>query len=149
MTEVLFYHLERQPLEKVLPTLIERTLERGWRAVIEAGSPARVEALNSLLWSYKEESFLPHGAGADGHAAEQPVYLTADSSNPNGATVRFLVGGARLTEFAGYARLVLMFDAYDPAELADARIAWKAAKAAGCAATYWQQSPLGKWEKKA
>src|SRR5690349_11599483 len=35
MTDILFYHLERQPLDRVLPQLLERTLERGWRAVIE------------------------------------------------------------------------------------------------------------------
>ncbi|KFL26848.1 DNA polymerase III subunit chi, partial [Devosia sp. 17-2-E-8] len=31
MPDVLFYHLENQPLEKVLPLLLEKTVERGWR----------------------------------------------------------------------------------------------------------------------
>ncbi len=147
-TEVLFYHLERQPLETVLPSLIERTVERGWRAVIQAGDPDRVQALNTLLWSYKPESFLPHGTKADGPPAEQPVYLTHESDNPNGATVRFLVDGAAPTTFNGYDRIVLMFDGRDPDALAQARTHWKSAKASGATLTYWQQNGDGRWEKK-
>jgi DNA polymerase III subunit chi len=147
-TEVLFYHLERQPLETVLPTLVEKTVERGWRAVIEVGSPERVQALNALLWTYKPESFLPHGTKADGPAAEQPVYLTHEGDNPNNATVRFLVDGAALVGFTGYDRIVVMFDGRDPDALSAARTHWKAAKATGAALTYWQQNADGRWEKK-
>ena len=148
-TEVLFYHLERQPLDTVLPTLVERTLARGWRAVIEAGTAERVQALNALLWTYKPESFLAHGSASDGHAAEQPVYLTDGTENPNGAHVRFLVDGAQPAEFSGYERIVLMFDGRDPDAVASARGHWKAAKAANCKLTYWQQNADGRWEQKA
>jgi DNA polymerase-3 subunit chi len=149
MTEVLFYHLEHQPLERVLPSLVERTLARGWRAVVQAGSEERVEALDTLLWTYAEESFLPHGTKRDGNAAEQPVWLTTEDTNPNGATVRFLVDGAEMRELTGYERIVFLFDGRDQAAVAQAREQWKSAKQAGCEATYWQQSPEGRWEKRA
>ncbi len=149
MTDVLFYHLERQPLERVLPSLVERTLSRGWRAVVQAGSDERVDALDTLLWTYAEESFLPHGTRKDGNTAEQPVFLTTEDDNPNGATVRFLVDGAELADHAGYERIVYLFDGNDEDAIARARAQWKAAKGAGCAVTYWQQSPEGRWENKA
>ena len=149
MTEVLFYHLEHQPLERVLPTLVERTLARGWRAVVQAGSEERVEALDTLLWTYAEESFLPHGTKRDGNDAAQPVYLTTEDANPNAATVRFLVDGAEAAELTGYARVVYLFDGHDGSAVARAREQWKAAKAAGCEVTYWQQSSEGRWEKRA
>ena len=149
MTEVLFYHLEHQPLERALPALVERTLARGWRAVVQAGSEERVDALDTLLWTYAEESFLPHGTKRDGNAAEQPVYLTTDEANPNGAAVRFLVDGAEINEHNGYERIVYMFDGHDSGAVAHARERWKAAKAAGCQIAYWQQSAEGRWEKKA
>jgi DNA polymerase III subunit chi len=147
--DALFYHLEHQPLERVLPGLLERTLERGWRAVVQAGTPERLATLDTLLWTYREDSFLPHGTDADGPAARQPVFLTRSDDNPNGAEVRFLVDGAMARDFSGYARLVFLFDGRDAPALAGARQQWKAAKAAGCAATYWQQSPEGRWQKKA
>jgi DNA polymerase III subunit chi len=148
-TEALFYHLERQPLDRVLPTLVERTLERGWRAVIQAGSPERVAALDALLWTYKEDGFLPHGTAADGHTDRQPVFLTTDQDNPNNATVRFLVEGATASDHKSYRRLVFMFDGRDPDAVASARAEWKVAKTAGCAVTYWQQTTEGKWQRKA
>ena len=149
MTEFLFYHLEHQPLERVLPSLVEKTLERGWRAVIQAGSEERLEALDTLLWTYKDDSFLPHGTKKDGHAELQPIYLTTGGDNPNGATVRFLVDGAVAADLAGYARLVTLFDGRDPQAVEQARAEWKRAKAAGCAVTYWQQGESGRWEQKA
>jgi DNA polymerase III subunit chi len=148
-TEVLFYHLTRQPLDKVLPGLLEKTLERGWRAVVQAGSRERVEALDALLWTYADDSFLPHGTARDGLADQQPVFLTAGEDNPNGATVRFLVDGAEAGDLSGYARAVYIFDGRDADALGRARAAWKQVKAAGFAATYWQQSETGRWEKKA
>lgn len=148
-TEVLFYHLERQPLERVLPSLIEKSLERGWRVVVQAGSEERVEALDTALWTYKEDSFLPHGRKADGRADRQPVYLTTGDENPNGAQIRFLVDGTEAGDTAGYVRLVYLFDGHDPAALETARRQWRALKDAGGMVTYWQQSDAGRWEKKA
>jgi DNA polymerase-3 subunit chi len=148
LTEVLFYHLQRQPLEAVLPALLERSLERGWRVVVQAGSRERVEALDAHLWTYRDEAFLPHGIDAE-TASQQPVFLTEADTNPNGAAVRFAVDGASLGTVEGYERVVLMFDGNDEGAVASAREAWKGLRAAGHDATYWQQNDAGRWEKKA
>lgn len=148
-TEVLFYHLDRHPLERVLPGLLERTLERGWRAVVQAGSAERLEALDTHLWTYRDDSFLPHGTARDAAAASQPVLLTTEEHNPNDAAVRFLVDGAVLSKMSGYLRVVVIFDGADRAAVDAARVQWKAARAEGCRATYWQQTEAGRWEKKA
>ncbi len=148
-TEVFFYHLERHPLERVLPGLLERTLERGWRAVVQVGTPERLEALDSFLWTFRDDSFLPHGTVKDGPPSLQPVLLTTSSDNPGGAALRFLVHGATISSFAGYLRVVVIFDGADRVALEAARSQWKAAKAEGCAATYWQQTEAGRWEKRA
>lgn len=147
--DVLFYHLEHQPLERVLPSLVEKTLARGWRAVIQAGSEERLAALDVMLWTFAEDSFLPHGTAKSGHASEQPVYLTIGSDTPNGAGVRFLVDGATAEAFSGIERLVYLFEGRNPEAVSTARSEWKAAKAAGCAVSYWQQNESGRWENKA
>lgn len=146
-TEVLFYHLERAPLERVLPSLLERTLERGWRAVVQSGSAERLEALDLALWTYNDASFLPHGTARDGDPARQPVYLTTGDETPNAAGVRFLVDGAEMTAFEVFVRIVCLFDGRDPEATGKAREQWKAAKANGCPVTYWRQSDSGRWEK--
>ena len=148
MAEILFYHLERRPLESVLPDMLRRSLERGWRVVVQVGSDERLEALNAHLWTFDDASFLPHGSAADGHSADQPIWLTTGDDNPNGATVRFLVDGARTADFTGYSRLVFLFDAADPEAVQSARETWKAAKGAPDAeATYWRQDDKGRWTK--
>jgi DNA polymerase-3 subunit chi len=149
MTEVLFYQLERQPLDQVLPGLLEKTLERGWRAVVQAGGAERLEALDGLLWTYREESFLPHGTASDGSSDRQPIFLTAGEDNPNGASIRFFVDGAECGELGGYVRVVYLFDGRDQDALQQARRQWKTVKAAGHDCTYWQQNDRGRWEKKA
>lgn len=145
--EVLFYHLERTSLERVLPPLLERTLERGWRAVVQSGSAERLEALDLALWTYSDASFLPHGTARDGNPARQPIYLTTGEETPNEAGIRFLVDGAEMAEFTGFMRIVCIFDGNDPEATGKARSQWQAAKAAGCAVTYWRQSEGGRWEK--
>ncbi len=149
MAEILFYQLERQSLEAALPGLLQRSLERGWRALVKIGSEERLEALNAHLWSFDDASFLPHGAAADGNAGEQPIFLTVGEDNPNGATVRFLVDGADASDFLGYERTVFIFDAADGEAIERSRAAWKAARAGGHEATYWRQDEDGRWTKQA
>ena len=150
MTEILFYHLQRQPLETVLPSLLERSVERGWRVVVQMASDERVEALDAHLWTYRDESFLPHGTPRDGEAAAQPILLTTGEDNPNAATVRFLIDGAPMPADAkSYDRIVLLFDGDDEDALAQARARWSEAKAQGFDVTYWQTDERGRWVKKA
>ena len=147
MTEVSFYHLQRTPLERALPKLLEKVLESGYRALVMAGSGERVEALNAALWTYEQRSFLPHGGPDDGHAAHQPIYLTAAHENPNGATVLVLVDGVDHGRIGEYERCLDIFDGNDPEALDAARARWRARTAEGYAVTYWQQSPGGGWER--
>jgi len=149
VTEVYFYQLERQSLADVLPKLLERSLKRGWRAAVQAASEERVEALNTLLWTYRDESFLPHGTVRDGRASSHPIYLTAGDDNPNEAHVRFLVDGAILADASPYVRVAYVFDGRDQDAVARARAAWQDAKARGDAVSYWQQDADGRWQQKA
>ena len=154
MTEILFYHLQRQPLERVLPVLLEKSLERGWRVVVQAASDERVDALDAHLWTFRDDSFLPHGTWRQPDAADQPVLLTIDDGNPNAASVRFLVDSVPLPgDLSAYQRLVLLFNGDDDEAVTAARAQWKEIKAQGpdkgLEATYWQSDDAGRWVKKA
>lgn len=149
MAEILFYHLTESTLEEALPGLVERSVARGWRAVVQTASEERRDALDTLLWTFRDESFLAHGTDREPHAAEQPVLLTVSPANPNAAQIRFMVEGAEPPALDGYERAVLMFDGHDEAQVAAARAQWKALKAGGHELTYWQQGPDRRWERKA
>jgi len=149
MTEVLFYHLTESSLEDTLPGLLERSLERGWTAVVQTGSEERRDALDAHLWTYRDDSFLAHGSEREARPEDQPVFLTTGGANPNGAEIRFLVDGAEPDNLSAYRRAVFLFDGHDTGQLEGARRHWSALKAAGHAVTYWQQAAGGRWERKA
>jgi len=148
MTEILFYHLQRQPIERVLSVLLEKSIERGWHAVVQAGSEERIEALDSHLWTFREDSFLPHGTWRESESAAQPILLTVHDDNPNGATVRFLIDGLELpADAASYERIVVLFDGEDSDAVEAARQRWTASKAQGFDVTYWQADDQGRWRR--
>jgi DNA polymerase-3 subunit chi len=146
VTEIRFYHLRTTPLERALPQLLEKILARGDRAVVMASSPERVSALDDALWTYDDRSFLPHGTTRDGYADQQPVWLTTETENPNGAKVLVLADGA-VADVGGWTMVLEMFDGNSDDAVAAARERWKAHKAAGHDLTYWKQDDQGKWEK--
>ena len=153
MPEFRFYHLERRRLDSALPDILEEALAEGARAVVQAPSGEQVEALNERLWTYSDESFLPHGAARDGEPDAQPVYLTESEDNPNGATLRVLLSGVDAAPFAGkpagraYERIILLFDGRDEVARAEARRQWSLVKTAGDPLSYWREGEDVGWEK--
>ena len=150
MAETLFYHLEKRSLEEILPGLVEKSRQRGWKALIRCDTADRADSIDTLLWTYDDQSFLAHAQAGDGDSARQPVLITVEEGNPNSAEIVFYVGGAQPNDWAtlnALSRIVLLFDGRDGAALATARSAWKDAKAAGHDVTYWKESPSGKFEK--
>ncbi|MBV9560899.1 MAG: DNA polymerase III subunit chi [Bradyrhizobium sp.] len=149
MTEVLFYHLRNMSLENVLPPLLEKSVERGWRVVVQSTSPERADALDAHLWTYRDDSFLPHATWRVADAGDQPIILAVEEGNPNRATVRFLVDNAPLPEdSSSYERMVLIFNGEDAEALAAARLAWTDCKSRGFDVTYWQADEQGRWRRR-
>lgn len=148
--EIWFYHLQHQPLERTLPALLEQWLAQGMRIVVQATSEERLDALDEALWTYADASFLAHGRERDGDAEMQPVYLTTNVENPNGAKLRVLVDGADVAARDPMCEhTILLFDGNDADQLHAVRAQWKALKEQGAALVYWRQSETGQWEKRA
>ena len=145
--DVWFYHLEQSSLEQVLPELLEKTLDRGWRALVRGADDARLEALDERLWTWRAESFLPHGRADRPDADRQPVLLTTNQDNPNGAQVLFIVDGAPMDDATDFKRCLILFDGRDEDAVAEARIRWTRVKETGATASYWKQTEDGRWTK--
>lgn len=148
-SEVWFYHLERSSLEAALPPLLERCLARGWRALVRGAIRERLEALDEAIWTFRDESFVPHALDDAGAPERQPVLLTSGPGNPNAAHALFAIDGAPIDDAASFARACFFFDGRDEAALAAARDRWKMVKRSGAQASYWRETGEGKWEKQA
>lgn len=151
MSRIDFYHLQKQTLEQVLPKLVEKAYATGKNIKIKVGNEARVEFINSLLWTYSDESFIPHGSKKDGFAKEQPIWLSSEDDNPNQAEMLFLVDGAaiELSKIKNFERIFNIFDGNVEELLQQARLFWKELSATEEEKNYFQQDENGRWNKKA
>lgn len=151
MARVDFYHLQNKKLEEVLPKILEKAYETGKNVKIKIGTQERVEFLNSALWTYDDEGFLPHGIKKDGNAGMQPIYLSDDDDNPNNATFLFLVDGAAASDLGNFERVFNVFDGDSSEAIGKAREFWKTLKTDSANELfYWQMdAKSGKWEQKA
>ncbi len=148
MTDVVFYHLTETSLDEALPVLVERSVARQWRVTIQAGDENARDRLDTRLWDYAADSFLPHGKDGDSPEAQHPIFVTTSDQNQNASHTRFVVENATLPQsLEGYERVAIMFDGNDAETVGQARENWKALKSDGHALTYWRQSPEGKWER--
>jgi DNA polymerase III subunit chi len=145
--DIWFYLLERSSVVDALPPLIDKCLQRGWRALVRSPDPARLTALDAKLWTWRDDAWLPHGL-ADGPSPErQPVLLTGLAHNPNAAQAVFVLDGASPEPLDGVARVIAMFDGRREDEVQAARLAWRTAKARGQTPSFWKQNGDGRWER--
>lgn len=147
MSRIDFYHLTRTSLEEVLPKLLNKAYAGGKRVLLKTNAE-KVEPLNAFLWTYDDESFLPHGSRKDGFADEQPIWITDEDNNANKAQFLFLTYGAETKNAESYERVFNIFDGKNEELLQQARHLWQEYKTAGFEMHYWQQSERGGWEEK-
>lgn len=150
MGEAYFYHLTRRPLELMLPELLGKSLERGWRVAVRGTDPGRMDWLDQKLWLGPEDGFLPHGLSGGPHDADQPVLLTTDAQAANDPGCLMAIDGAEVSadEVGALDRVCILFDGEDHAAVQRARDQWRTLTGAGCKAQYWSEES-GRWEKKA
>ncbi len=148
MTDIRFYHIQKKTPESVVFELAERALARGHKILIRLRDENDARRLDEFLWTAKPDSFLPHGAAADGSAGRQPVYLTATNDNPNSADVVFLMPGCETGGIDGFTLCCDILDGRDGEQIAAARARYRYWKAQAHNLSYWQQSDSGKWEQK-
>ena len=151
MTRVDFYHLQKSNIEDTLPKLLEKAYALGKKILIKVGNEERVEFLNSHLWTYDEQSFLPHGSKKDGNSSLQPIWLTSQDDNPNNASILFLVDNAKINidEISAFERVLNIFDGNNNDALTWSREFWKLAKSQELECYYWQKNDNGTWQQKA
>ncbi len=146
--EVWFYQMEDDRLDKVLPSLLEKTLARGWKALVCSPMAKRLEELDDHLWMYRKEAFLPHALSTAPGAENQTVLLSGSPDNLNRADALFLLDGADLPELEGYARCIILFNGRAEDSRNRARQQWAQLKTSGLSRSHWTQTG-GRWEKQA
>lgn len=144
-----FYHLEKFPLEKALPAILQKAYETQANVLIKTDLAEQADELNILLWTYDPNSFLPHGCEKDGFAEKQPIFIThKDGVNPNHASLCVLVHNVPVPFDEGFERILYFFNGLNQESLDKAREQWKKVAQTDAQRFYWKQDESGKWENK-
>jgi DNA polymerase-3 subunit chi len=141
-----FYHLTRDPVDRVLPAIAARILSDGDRLLIVAGEGSLRAQIDEQLWVHRPASFLPHGMADAEDAADEVILIAREvgEAAPNGARLIALADGVWRAEALAYDRAFYLFD---NSRIDDARAAWRAlADKADIERLYWKQEG-GKWRQ--
>jgi DNA polymerase-3 subunit chi len=117
MTEqVDFYVLDREDARQrmiVACRLAEKAYQRDLRALLLAESAGEAESLDALLWTFTDQSFVPHGLVVNGSAADPsaPVQLTADAARAPDADLLVNLSHRVPDGFERYPRIAEIVDA--------------------------------------
>ena len=149
MAELWFYHLERASVDQALPELLMKLMAQGGRAVICSSEDSRLNHLDSHLWTFRDDSFLPHGLIEAGQSEDQPILLSPSPQNLNQANMLFCLDGVDPGDVDVWDRVIVMFEASDETSVARARALWAAQKKSEIDISYWRQNDMGRWERKA
>lgn len=147
-TDYWFYHLEASTLESVLPGLLEKTLEKGWRALVKLPE-GKLAQLDNFLWTFREDAFLPHGREDEPQSDLQPILLSSTIESAKGFDAVFLLDGAVIEDMEGVSRAMIMINGRAAEDVQRERGRWKTLKETGASLAYYQQNDRGRWEKKA
>lgn len=147
MGNAVFYHLTRSTPETLVPSLIAKSRQAGWRVELRGTHADRMARLDELLW--QGEGFLPHGLAGGPHDALQPVLLTVAGQGAAATDCLIAIDGAGVdpAECTAAQRVCIVFDGNDESALDIARGQWRTLTGAGVPAEYWSEAG-GRWEKK-
>lgn len=142
--QVDFYHLTRDPAEKLVAVLAQKTLDGGQRMLLVSSFVGQLEKLSKALWQAAPESFLAHGLAGGEQDDAQPILISAQCEATNGARFVALTDGEWRDDALAFDRAFYLFTAE---QIDNARTAWRALSAKDdVTPRYWKQDG-GLWAK--
>jgi DNA polymerase-3 subunit chi len=141
-----FWQLSRDPVERVVALIAERTRGAGEKLLVVAESEAQRAAISQTLWEAKPEAFLANGEAAAPHAECQPILLSNECQPVNGARYAILADGFWREKAEQFERVFLLFG---DADIEPARGIWRQFDGREDIERSYYAQEDGKWVKKA
>ena len=141
-----FWQLSRDPVERVVALIAERTRGAGEKLLVVAESERQRAAIGRSLWEAKPEAFLANGEAAAPHAERQPILLSETCEAVNGARYAVLADGVWREQAERFERAFLLFG---EAGIEAARSTWRQFDGREDVERSYYAQEDGKWVKKA
>jgi len=115
VTQIIFYSTAPLQVEKTLFALLEKSLEKGNKSLLLFKDKEKCLSINEQLWTYKQNSFLPHTSEDDQiyDNIDVPVYLSTKNENPFKAELLFSIDGFLPDNIDHFERVIIIIDVND------------------------------------
>ena len=145
--EYSFYHHEASTIESTLPQLLEKSIKKNWRALVKTQIDYLPE-LDDFLWSFKTDSFLPHGRDDQPKMEHHPIVISSSAKIADNFQIVFLLKGSYVDNLNDVERCVIFIDGRSEESICNERNRWQKLKGKGAKLNYYQQNANGEWIKK-
>ncbi|MBI5014794.1 MAG: DNA polymerase III subunit chi [Deltaproteobacteria bacterium] len=136
MATVDFFEARGSRWEEALCRQLEAEHAAGRRAYVWASSEAHARALDDLIWTFRDDAFVPHGLWQGEATADEAITIGWKAGNPNAADCLVLVRDAQPGELTGYARVIDFAPVDHPALREAARRRFRTFREAGLTVSF-------------
>ena len=140
-TKALFYQA-LSPLH-TLPRLLETLYREGIKCLVYTPPLHQRDEINGLLWTYRADSFLPHGRCSDPYAEAQPILVSHQCVPRNGATACLMLNGNGPENLSVFHAYYYLFQAGHEASTQGSRTHWRRHQEAGHTLSLHRQDEKG------
>ena len=104
-----FYVLQEQSTGgrlKLACRIVEKAYRLGHRVYVRTGNSDDTNVLDDLLWTFSQNSFVPHQLSAESDSRESPVVVGEHPPVAEGTDVVISVADDPVSDFTAYSRIV-------------------------------------------
>ena len=104
-----FYVLQEQSTGgrlKLACRIVEKAYRLGHRIYVRTGSADDTNILDDLLWTFSQNSFVPHQLSTESDSRESPVVIGEHPPAAEGTDVVISVADDPVSDFTAYPRIV-------------------------------------------
>ncbi|MEP2989376.1 MAG: DNA polymerase III subunit chi [Parasphingorhabdus sp.] len=135
--QVDFYHLTRDPAEKLVPVLASKCLDADVKILIISDDGDQRTKLSGALWGHSATSFLANDFSGSEQEAHQPILISNECHPANAAEFILITDGKWRRAALDFKRTFYLFT---DEKITEARTAWRELSAnSNVTPRYWKQ----------
>jgi len=139
LQKAFFYNASHRDVVADITWLTENIFKKNNSIVIFCTDQETAKVVDDFLWSYKEDSFLPHALKKHEEVSLNPILVSTDLDEGFEHNVLIALNGVLINEkdWQRFAKIYYFFDDQDMTEKENARSMWKSFSSLDIDCKYW------------
>ena len=139
LEKAFFYKSSHRDVVRDIAWLTESIFKKNNRIVIFCTDQETAEVVDDFIWSYRDDSFIPHSIKKHRETSLDPILVTTDLDGSYEHNVLLALNGVLIKEkdWQRFAKVYYFFDDQDSREKENARAMWKSFSSLAVNCKYW------------